>query len=139
MFSTIRNKIIILIIAAVFVSVFAVELLTSAYIRTTEEENAKENVNLVCESAAASINVYFDSIEQTVQSMAKIVSHDMIRRDLDMHQHMLTMADTFTTMARNTQGVLTFYYRLDEGLYDEKGFWYYITNDGISTQKIVKK
>ena len=60
MFRSITNKIIFLIIVAVLISVFVVERTSTSFIRNSLEKSSRENIELICDSAANSINVYFD-------------------------------------------------------------------------------
>ena len=130
MFRSISNKIIILILAAIIVSALAIEAISVNYIKSNQEESIKDNIVLICHSGRNAINVYFNSIEQTVESMGSIIIEDYESEDFEIHNHMNKIGEIFSSLARNTRGVLTFYYRLEQGLYDESGFWYHMDSNG---------
>ena len=72
-----------------------------------------------------------ENVEQSVKTVAAYVQSDLDGVDEEhLQAHMDRVNDIFQKLAYNTNGVLTYYYRIDpEVSKNVKGFWYVNTDD----------
>ena len=136
MFS-IRSKITLLNVIGVAVSIGVATVIGAVSIADYGHENAEKNMSLLCQNGQDSLNNYFKSVEQSVKIISDLISTDLNNIPDDafessMPQHMHNADILFASTAKNTNGVFTYYYRIDPDVSNEKGFWY-VTDDGGKT------
>ena len=123
---SIRTKLsFITIIAIVLTMVFAT--LVGIYsVRATSRDSAEQVTMLLCETGQRNLNYYLESIEQSVEMVSTYAEADLAQRGPDeLQEHMDNVFTLFERVAIKTQGVLTFYYRIDpEYDSDITGCWY---------------
>ncbi len=98
-------------------------------IRNLGNNDARQMLYLLCETADKNLNAYFDSVEQAVGTVSQIVGEDLdgLSRLSDgrLADHIDRMRAVFEKVAVHTNGVLTYYYRIDPDISEKaKGFWY---------------
>lgn len=91
---------------------------------------------LLCESGQKDLNSYFESVEQSVEMVSAFVQSDLEETDLGhLQEHLDRVEEIFEKMSRQTNGVLTYYYRIDPAITRAvKGFWY-VNLDGEGFKK----
>ena len=123
---SLRTKITIM---TLFVVVFAVTVVTAMsvfFIRKTEHKKSDQLLLLLCDTGERNLEYYFASVQKSVEKVASFVEADLDGID-DEHlsRHMDDARAYFEQMAYKTNGVLTYYYRIDPSVSETvKGFWY---------------
>lgn len=114
----------------VIVMVIATTLGVNA-IRDIGNHNAEQTLLLLCQTGQKDLDYYFQNVESSVKTVAAFVQSDLDGvEDKDLQAHIDRVSDVFQKLAYNTNGVLTYYYRIDpEVSGNVKGFWY-INTDG---------
>ena len=114
----------------VIVMVIATTLGVNA-IRDIGNHNAEQTLLLLCQTGQKDLDYYFQNVESSVKTVAAFVQSDLDGvEDEDLQAHIDRVSDVFQKLAYNTNGVLTYYYRIDPEVSGKvKGFWY-INTDG---------
>ncbi len=112
------GAIIIAMSIATCISVFSV--------RNLGRDDADQLLHLMCKTGAMNLESYFQSVENSVETVATLVQdsfEDMQPEDLENQIERARLM--FGKVAYNTNGVLTYYLRIDPEISDTvKGFWY---------------
>lgn len=92
-------------------------------------------LRLVCLTRQETLDNYFSSIMQSVDTVANYAEQDLEEKDADISEHLRKTDQLFRSVASNTRGTLTYYYRIaPEITRDETGFWYQKGEDGDFAQ-----
>ena len=123
---SIRMKITLLTVCAVIASMTAATLLSIAAIRRIGNSDSKQILSLLCETGQKSLDSYFKSVEQSVEIVSSFVEADIEETELaDLQAHVDRVRAIFEKTAYQTNGVLTYYYRIDPAVSGSaRGFWY---------------
>ena len=123
---SIRAKVTTLTVCAVAVAMTVATLLGALVIRSMAETNAERTLRLLCETGQKNLNAYYDSVAQSVEIVSSFVDGDLKGlEEEELLAHVDRTRDIFAKTAKRTNGVLTYYYRLDPAVSDSvKGFWY---------------
>ena len=129
---SIKTRIILLNVIAMVVGIFVATLISAISISNLNHESSEQQLALLCETGKSNLNYYFESVEQSVNTVSKLIDDDLnnIKEDeyaTKLHDHMARALNVFNEAANNTNGVLTYYYRIDpeiSAISNEKGFWY---------------
>ena len=108
------------------VAVIAVTVSSVVFIRSTEHRKSDQLLLLLCETGEKNLDYYFNSVQKSLTKVASYVEADIDGID-DEHLagHMERVEKYFDEMANKTNGVLTYYYRIDpEVSTTVKGFWF---------------
>lgn len=126
----IRTKITLIIIAAVILSMGIVTAICTNSIRELGEEDSEQILRLLCETGQKNLDSYFIGIERSVDLVAAYAESDLEQTGTDdLSDHMDRVSVMFENIANQTNGVLTYYYRIDpEFSSSESGFWYVYTD-----------
>ena len=105
-------------------------------IRDIGNHNADQTMLLLCQTGQKDLDYYFQNVESSVKTVAAFVQSDLDGvEDEHLQAHIDRVSDVFQKLAYNTNGVLTYYYRIDpEVSRNVKGFWY-INTDGEGFQE----
>ena len=124
--NSIRSKTTLLTVIAIVVTMTVAMLLGVFSIKNLGSSSSDQMLLLLCETGEKNLDAYFKSVEQSVE----IVS-DFLEEDLDglsepaLSGHVERARSIFEKTIARTQGVLTYYYRIDPEISDTvKGFWY---------------
>lgn len=129
---SIKTRIILLNVIAMVVGIFVATLISAISISNLNHESSEQQLALLCETGKSNLNYYFESVEQSVNTVSKLIDDDLnnIKEDeyaTRLHDHITRSLNVFSEAANNTNGVLTYYYRIDpeiSAISNEKGFWY---------------
>ena len=94
---------------------------------------------LLCESGEKNLDRYFESVEQSVETVLAYVESDLDGLDEEhLQAHLDRVDDFFDRLTYRTHGVLTYFYRIDPLVSTEaKGFWYVnLKGDGFTEHKV---
>ena len=123
---SIRTKITILTVGAVAAAMIIATFLGVIAIRSMANSGAERTLRLLCETGQKNLDAYYDSVEQSVETVSSFAAGDLQGLDEETLQaHVDRTRDIFAKAANRTNGVLTYYYRIDPAVSDTvKGFWY---------------
>lgn len=124
--NSIRTKTTLLFVCVLIVAMTIITLLGVAAIRNIGNSSSEQMLFLLCESGQKDLNSYFESVEQSVEMVSAYVASDLegLKED-QLARHLARVRDIFARLAYRTNGVLTYYYRIDPAISEtEKGFWY---------------
>ena len=131
---SLRTTITMLTVWVAVLAVVVVTLLSVAFIRNTEQRESDQLLMLLCETGVKNLNYYFNSVEKSVRRVSSFAERDLEGLDDEkLASHVERVRTYFDEMAHKTNGVLTYYYRLDPAVSDKvTGFWYTnLTGDGF--------
>lgn len=108
------------------ISVAIVTFLSVLFIRKNERIESNQTLLLLCETGQRNLDYYFDNVQKSVEKVSSYVEHDLDGLETgQLQQHIKRVSDFFETIAYRTNGVFTYYYRIDPEISDSvKGFWY---------------
>jgi diguanylate cyclase (GGDEF)-like protein len=103
-----------------------ITLLSVIFIRRTASRKADQLLLMLCENGQYSLNYYFDSVQNSVNDITSFVEDDIKGLDdKQLEKHMENAREYFDYIISRTNGVLTYYYRIDPSVSSTvKGFWY---------------
>lgn len=87
---------------------------------------AKNTLSLLCETGQKNLDSYFQSVEQSVEMVSTYAKADLENLSIEeLNDHVENTRKVFGRTATKTNGILTYYYRIDPNVsQDVKGFWY---------------
>lgn len=123
---SLRTKVTLLAVCLIIIAVVSVSLHSVFFIRNTEKQEANQLLLLLCETGEKNLDYYFNSVQKSVGKVASTVETDLNGlEDEKLAQHVERVRKVFDEMASKTNGVLTYYYRIDPEVSSKvKGFWY---------------
>ena len=110
----------------VIVAVTTVTILSVVFIRKAEHRESDQLLLLLCETGERNLDYYFNSVQRSVEKVASFAEDDIEGLDdASLQAHVVRVEEFFDEIASKTNGVLTYYYRIDPEVSDTvKGFWY---------------
>ena len=135
---SIRTKITLLNIFGVAIGIIISTTIGGILIAKQGHNNSEHSLSLLCETGKSNLNNYFKSVEQSTKTVSSLINAhlDTIEPsefNTKLPAHMNEARTFFNEAAKNTAGVLTYYYRVDPTITEatgEKGFWYVLDEDG---------
>ena len=123
---SLRTRITLMTVCAVIASLTVISVVSVYFIRRTEHSKSDQLLLLLCETGERNLDYYFNSVHKSVRNVASFAEADLDGLEEDqLRKHIERMEDYFDLMASRTNGVLTYYYRIDPEISDtQKGFWY---------------
>lgn len=93
---------------------------------------------LMCETGQKNLDTYFQSVEQSVEMVSAYVGSDLNGlEDEKLQAHLERTSDIFNKLVHKTNGVLTYYYRIDPSVSQNvKGFWYVANDEGVVRHEV---
>ena len=128
---SIKTKITAMTVCVIVIAMAIATFFGVTAIRDIGNHDAEQTLLLLCETGQKDLNYYFQNVEQSVKTVAAFVQSDLDGvDDEELQAHIDRVSDVFQKLAYNTNGVLTYYYRIDpEVSGNVKGFWY-VNSDG---------
>ncbi len=123
---SIRTKLTLLTVAAIIISLTIVSVIGVISINNLGRKDADQMLHLTAATGSMQLESYFVSVENSVQMVSELV-HDSLAgmKYEDLGEQVERSRNLFGRIANNTNGVLTYYFRIDpEVSPDVKGFWY---------------
>ena len=123
---SLRTKMTWLTVFAIVVAVTSVTVLGVLFIRRTEHRKSDQLLLLLCETGEKNLDYYFNSVQKSVRKLATHVEADLDGVESgQLARHIEHVKPFFEETAAKTNGVLTYYYRIDPAVSDTvTGFWY---------------
>ena len=129
---SIRTKFTLLTLGAVLVTLSIATVIAMISIVKLGRKDAEQMIHLTCTTGALNLESYFNSVENSVEMVSKLVQESLEDMpDEDLESHVERTRSLFGNVARNTNGVLTYYYRIDPDFSTAvPGFWYVKQGEG---------
>ena len=123
---SLRTKLTVTILCVMFAVILVMTVLSVIFIRNTASRKSDQLLLMLCENGQYSLNYYFDSVQNSVNDISNFVESDLQGLDDEqLERHMESARDYFDFVVSHTNGVLTYYYRIDPSISSKvKGFWY---------------
>ncbi len=123
---SIRTKFTILTVSAIIAALSIATIIGVFSIRNLGISDADQMLHLMCKTGAMNLESYFQSVEKSVETVATLVQDSFEGMPLEQLGEQVERARTlFGKVAYNTNGVLTYYFRIDPEISKTvKGFWY---------------
>ncbi len=124
--NSIRTKITLLTVCTVIIALGIATVIGVTSIRKLGRNDADQMLHLTASTGAMHLESYFESVEHSVETVSTLV-HDSFDGMLfeDLETQVERTRNLFGRIAYNTNGVLTYYFRIDPEISDTvKGFWY---------------
>lgn len=123
---SLRTKMTMLTVFAIIVAVTSITVLSVVFIRRTEHRKSDQLLLLLCETGEKNLDYYFNSVQKSVRKLAAYVEADLDGVESGrLARHVERVKTFFEETAAKTNGVLTYYYRIDPAISDTvTGFWY---------------
>ena len=123
---SLKTRITLLTVFAVAIAVAIVTTMSVVFIRNSTNIESEQMLLQLCETGERNLDYYFDSVQKSVEKIATNVEKDLNGLDSEtLAAHVERMEEYFDEVAYKTNGVLTYYYRIDPEASDTvKGFWY---------------
>ena len=128
---SIRTKITAVTIGAIIITMIIAALCGIAAIRNTGVSSSEQMLLLLCEAGQKNLDASFVDIEQDVQTISAYVESNLDGLDdRKLQAHLDRVSDFFQKVLYKTNGIMTYYYRIDPAVSSEvKGFWF-VNTDG---------
>ena len=123
----------------IIIAVAITTLLSVVFIINSEHRRSDQILLLLCETGEKNLDYYFNSVENSIEKVASFAEDDLEGLETEkLEQHMKRVSEYFDLMAHRTNGVLTYYYRIDPAVSDKvKGFWYTnLDGDGFTEHEV---
>ena len=134
--NSIRSKFTFLTVCAIIVSLGIATFIGVVSIKRLGHSDAEKVLSLMCRTGKLNLEAYFESVEHSAQAVSTLVQESVEGvSDDQLHRHVERARNLFGQVANNTNGVLTYYYRIDPEISKTvKGFWY-VNTDGKGFQE----
>ena len=128
---SIRTKFTLAVVSVIIFTLSIAAAIGVVSIRKLGSEDADQMLHLTATTGAMNLEQYFESVEHTVRTVSTLVSDSFEGMPFEDLESQVERARTlFGRIAYNTNGVLTYYFRIDPDISkDVKGFWY-VYQDG---------
>ena len=128
---SLKTRITLMTVIILVITVALVTTSTVFFIRKTEVRKSDQILLLLCETGERNLDYYFNSVQRSVRNVGDKAEADLSGLDDEsLARHVEYMRDYFEIAASKTNGVLTYYYRIDPTVSKTvKGFWYENDND----------
>ena len=136
---SIRSRITFIIVIAIVLSTGITMLIGINDVVKLGQSSSQQALKLLCESGEKNLDYYFESVSQSVDLVAAYAESDLEAvGEKSLKEHMERVSIFFGKVARQTNGVLTYYYRIDPEYTDEvTGFWFIDANGNGYTEHAV--
>ncbi len=133
---SIRTKISAVTIGAIIITMIIAAVLGVAAIRDIGMDSSEQTLRLLCEAGQKNLDAELSDVEQDVQTISAYVESDLDGLDdVRLQAHLDHVSAFFKKVLYKTNGVITYYYRIDPAVSSKvKGFWF-VNTDGEGFQE----
>lgn len=123
---SLRTRITFLTVWLIVIAVSIVTLVSVLFIQKNERHESEQMLLLLCETGERNLDYYFNNVQKAVARVATFAEEDLQGlEEKQLARHIQRVEKYFGEMAGKTNGVLTYYYRIDPTVSEtEKGFWF---------------
>lgn len=133
---SIRTRISAATIGAIIITMIIATILGVVAIRDIGITSSEQMLLLLCEAGQKNLDDYLEDLEQDIAAISAYVENDLDGLDgVQLQAHLDRVSDFFKKVMVKTDGVKTYYYRIDPTISSTvKGFWY-VDLDGEGFQE----
>lgn len=114
---SIRTKITLLTIFTIIIALCIATLIGVITIQKLGRNDADQMLHLTSETGAMNLESYFESVEHSVETVASLVHDSFVGMPFeDLDNQVERARNLFGRIAYNTNGVLTYYFRIDPNM-----------------------
>ena len=123
---SIRTKFTLMTLSAVLFALSIATAIGVISIRNIGMKDADQMMHLTAATGAMNLDYDFESVEHSVQTVSALVHESFNEITFDQLEAQVERSRRlFSEISNNTNGVLTYYFRIDPEISEnEKGFWY---------------
>ncbi|MBR5341279.1 MAG: EAL domain-containing protein [Erysipelotrichaceae bacterium] len=123
---SIRTKFTLLTVCTIVAALGIATAIGVISIRKIGRNDADQMMHLTATTGALNLESYFESVEHSVDVVSTLVQDSLEEMPFDQLEAQVERSrNLFGRIANNTNGVLTYYFRIDPEVSDTiKGFWY---------------
>lgn len=123
---SIRTKLTLVTVSAIIIALGIATAIGVVSIRKLGRDDADQMLHLTATTGAMNLESYFESVEHSTETVAALVQDSFEGMSFsDLGGQVERARNLFRSIAYNTNGVLTYYFRIDPEISkDVKGFWY---------------
>ena len=136
---SLRTKIIAMTIGAIIITMIIAAAFGMVSIQRLGMSDAERMLRLLCEVGEKNLDDLFENLEQNVQIVSSYVESDLDGlSDEDLQRHLNRVSDIFKRILVNTNGIVTYYYRIDPAVSASvEGFWFVnLDGKGFETHEV---
>ena len=135
---SVKNKITTITMCIVIIAMGISTAVGVMALRSVGTSNADQVLLLMCETGQKNLDHDFQSVEQSVAMVSAYVESDLDGLSEEQIQaHLARVKGIFTRIISKTDGVLTYYYRIDPAVSQTaKGFWYVSNDEGLFEHEV---
>lgn len=128
---SIRAKITAMTIGAIVITMIIAAAFGIIAIRNLGMSDSEQMLQLLCEAGQKNLDDYFENLEENVHAVSSYVETDLDGiSDEALQRHLDRVSDFFKKIMIRTNGIMTYYYRIDPAVSSGvKGFWF-VNTDG---------
>lgn len=128
---SIRTKFALAVVSVIILTLSIATAIGVISIRKLGRDDADQMLHLTAKTGAMNLEMYFESVEHSVRTVSTLVSDSLDGMPLeDLDSQVERARNLFVRIAHNTNGVRTYYFRIDPEISEDvKGFWY-VYQDG---------
>ena len=129
--NSIRTKFTLAVVSVIIITLGIATTIGVISIKKLGSDDADQMIHLTATTGAMNLEQYFESVERSVRTVSTLVEDSFEGMPLeDLDNQVERARNLFGRIAYNTNGVLTYYFRIDPEISkDVKGFWY-VYQDG---------
>ena len=123
---SLRTRITLLTVCVTVIAVTLVTFISVLFIRTSKHRESEQMLLLLCETGQRNIDYFFDSIQHSVGKVASYAEENLSGLEDGVLMRQVDRTEQyFEEMVGRTNGVMTYYYRIDPEISSSvKGFWF---------------
>ncbi len=124
--NSMRTKVTLLAVCAMIVSLSIIAFVSVVSVRSLSNREADRTLYLMCKTGRMDLEAYFNSVEHSMKTVSTLVQGSLEDvSEENLARHVDRAADIFSQLSHQTNGVLTYYYRIDPAISETvPGFWY---------------
>lgn len=123
---SLRTKITAMAIGAIIITMIIAAAFGVVAIQRLGMSDAEQMLRLLCEAGEKNLDDLFGNLEQNVLIVSSYVESDLDGiSDEELQKHLDRVSDVFKRILVKTNGIVTYYYRIDPAVSSSvKGFWF---------------
>ena len=123
---SLRTKITAMTIGAIIITMIIAAAFGVVAIQRLGMSDAEQMLRLLCEAGEKNLDDLFGNLEQNVRIVSSYVESDLDGvSDEELQNHLDRVSDVFKRILVKTNGIMTYYYRIDPAVSSSaKGFWF---------------
>ena len=123
---SIRTRISVITISAIIITMIIAAVFGVVAIRNINTNSSRQMLHLLCEAGQKTLDTSLIGVEKDVQTISAYAEEELKGiDDRELQEHLDRISAFFKKVLSRTNGVLTYYYRIDPSVSsDVKGFWY---------------